>query len=309
MAKAVVVGANGFIGSHLVDALSDAGHEVTAFDRFSTSAPTFRTDGVRIMRGDFLSRSDLEAAVRGQELVFHLLSTTSPATAEGDPTLDIRTNLVQTVELLESAAAAGVQHIYYGSTGGAIYGLQGRSEYAETDRALPVSPYGIGKLAVEHYLHFFKAKYGLDSTVLRISNPYGPRQRPNRRQGLIPIVLRQIALGQPVTRFGDGSMVRDYLFVDDLVAMIMAMVAAGSTRHDLYNIGSGVGSSVSEVFEAIRLVTGRDFEIVEEPTPPTFVDRVVLNVGRYRDEFPSTALTDLPTGIARTWEEIEAGRG
>lgn len=303
-----MIGANGFIGSHLVDALAKAGHEVTAFDRFSTAGPTFDASEVRVVRGDFLSRADLDAAVRGQELVFHMLSTTSPATAEGDPTLDIRTNLVQSVQLFESAVAAGVGHVFFGSTGGAIYGLQGRAEYAETDRAMPISPYGIGKLSVEHYLRFFRAKYGLGSTILRISNPYGPRQRSNRRQGLIPIALRRIARDEPIVRYGDGSMVRDYLFVEDLVAMIMAMVDR-PREFDLYNLGSGIGATVTEVLDAMRLVTGRDFEVVEETAPPTFVDRVVLNTTRFREEFAVPAVTTLEDGIARTWADVVAHGG
>jgi UDP-glucose 4-epimerase len=236
-------------------------------------------------------------------MVFHFLSTTTPVTAESDPTLDIRINVGQTVELLEACVENGVGHVYFASTGGAIYGQQGRAGYAETDRAMPISPYGIGKLTVEHYLHYFRARYGLASTALRISNPYGPRQRPRRRQGLIPIALRQIALGEPVTRYGDGSMVRDYLFVDDLVAMILPMVGR-ETSFDLYNIGSGVGYSVNEVLEALRAVTGRDFALTEAPTPSTFVDRVVLDVERYRAEFGRIPSTSLETGIERTWRDV-----
>ena len=192
MAKALVIGANGFIGSHLVDGLAAAGHEVTAFDRFSSGAPTFGRDAATVRVADFLNRGDLESAVAGQDLVFHFLSTTTPATAESDPTLDIRTNLVQSVELLDACAAAGVRHFYFASTGGAIYGPQGFDSYAEVDRTLPISPYAIGKLAIEQYLGYFGATRGLTSTVFRISNPYGPRQHPQKKQGLIPIALRQI---------------------------------------------------------------------------------------------------------------------
>lgn len=303
--RTVVIGANGFIGSHLVDALAARGHRVRAFDRFS-SAPTFRAETAEIRQGEFLSRGDLDDAVSGQDFVVHTLSTTTPATAESDPTLDIRTNVAQSVELLESCVAAGVQHVYFASTGGAIYGSQGKSEYSEGDRAMPISPYGIGKLAIEHYLRYFKATHGLLSTTFRISNPYGTRQHPQKKQGLIPIALRQIARGLPVVRLGDGSMVRDYVYVEDLVRMIAPVIGA-TTRFDLYNVGSGVGYSVTEILDALRRATGRDFEIDERAVPATFVDRVVLDVARFRSEFGQFPLTALDEGIRRTYEEMGEG--
>lgn len=303
MARTLVIGANGFIGSHLVDALAAGGHEVSAFDRFSSGEPTFRSDRVRVVRGEFLSRADLDEAVKGQDYVLHLLSTTSPATAESDPTLDIRTNIAQSVELLEATARAGVKHFYYASTGGAIYGPQGLERYAETDRAMPLSPYGIGKLAIEHYLRYFKTRHGLASTSLRISNPYGTRQHPNRRQGLIPIALRNIIDGRPVVRFGDGSMVRDYVYVDDLVEMMVSFVGR-ETEYDLYNLGSGFGQSVTEILDALREVTGTDFAIEERPTPPTFIDKVILDTARWADEFEPIRFTPLPIGIRRTFEDM-----
>jgi UDP-glucose 4-epimerase len=302
VAEVLVIGANGFIGSHLVDGLSADGHEVTAFDRFSSSEPRFASTGVRIVQGDFLSRGDIDDVVAGQRIVMHFLSTTSPATAESDPTVDIRTNVAQTVELLEACVEAGVDHVFFASTGGAIYGSQGKSEYGEEDPAHPVSPYGIGKLTIENYLGYFRAKHGLGSTALRISNPYGPRQR-NRKQGFIPIALRQIALNQPVVRFGDGSMVRDYIYVDDAVSMIRAMVHTKPLR-SVYNIGSGHGHSVNEVLESLKRVTGRDFAVADRPVPPTFVDRVVLDPSRYREEFGQIPLTGLDEGVRVTWEDI-----
>lgn len=302
MAEVLVIGANGFLGSHLVDGLSADGHKVTAFDRFNFSQPMFERHDVRIIRGDFLSRSDLDRAVIGQRIVMHFLSTTTPATAESDPTVDIRTNVAQTVELLEACVEAGVEHVFFASTGGAIYGLQSKSEYSEDDPAHPVSPYGIGKLAIENYLGYFRTKHGLGSTALRISNPYGPRQR-NRKQGLIPIALRHIALDQPVVRFGNGSMVRDYIYVDDAISMIRSMVGT-PPRSSVYNIGSGHGRSVNDVIASLRRVTGREITIIDRPVPPTFVDRVVLDPSRYREEYGELELTDLDEGVRVTWEEI-----
>jgi UDP-glucose 4-epimerase len=300
-----VIGANGFIGSHLVDALVAADHEVRAFDRFSSRTPTFDATDVEIVQGEFLSRSDLDSAVQGMDFVVHALSTTTPATAESDPTLDIRTNVAQTVELLESCVDANVGHLYFTSTGGAIYGPQGKTEYAESDRALPISPYGIGKLSIEHYLQYFKTKHGLASTAFRVSNPYGTRQHPNRKQGLIPIALRQIVLGRPVVRLGDGSMVRDYVYVEDLVRMLVPVLGR-ATEHGLYNVGSGTGTTVNEVLESLRRVVGADFAIEERPKPPTFVDTVVLNTSRFRTEFGEVPMTPMDEGIRRTYDEIRS---
>jgi UDP-glucose 4-epimerase len=302
-----VVGANGFIGSHLVDELVASGREVTAFDRFSSRAPSF-VGPASIRVGDFLNRGELEQAVAGQDEVYHFLSTTTPATAESDPQLDVRTNLAQTVELLEIASAAGVKQFYFASTGGAIYGSQGKAEYAEEDRTLPVSPYAIGKLAIENYLGYFRATHGLESTVFRISNPYGTRQHPNKKQGLIPIALRQIAAGLPVVQFGDGSMVRDYVYVEDLVKMIVT-VSDGARRHEVYNLGSGTGHTVTDVFDAIRSTTGVDFAVEQRPKPPTFVDRVVLDTARFTTEFGNQELTPLEEGVRRTWEEMKEESG
>ena len=304
MANALVIGANGFLGSHLVDGLAAVGHQVLAFDRFSSGVPTFDPKNATMRVGDFLNRGDIDDAVKGQDLVFHFLSTTTPATAQSDPTLDIRTNLAQTVELLESCASADVGHFYFASTGGAIYGGQGRTEYSEIDSTHPISPYAIGKLAIEQYLQFFAATRGLESTAFRISNPYGPRQHPHKKQGLIPIALRQILLGEPVVRFGDGSMVRDYVYVEDLISMIVDVVE-NSASHDVYNLGSGSGHSVQAVLDSLARVTGIGFDVITRPTPSTFVDRVVLNTRRFTTEFGTHVLTSLDEGVRKTFEEMK----
>lgn len=307
MARVAVVGANGFIGSHLVDALSAAGHEVRAFDRFSSGQPTFVAPSVELVRGEFLSRADLDSLVEGVDYVFHFLSTTTPATAAADPTLDVRTNLAQSIELFEACVHAGVRHVYYASTGGAIYGNHDRARFRETDASNPVSPYAIGKLAIENYLRYFAVERGLQSTVFRISNPYGTRQHPFRQQGLIPIAISRILAGNPVVQLGDGSMVRDYLYIDDLMRMIMAVVGR-EPQFDVYNLGSGDGHSVAEVLSTLREVAGIDFAVEIQPVPPTFVDRVVLDVDRFAAEFGPVVATPLVDGVRATYEHMRTAR-
>jgi UDP-glucose 4-epimerase len=298
-----VIGGNGFIGSHVVDSLVARGHEVTVFDRHRRGTRPSDERPVEVINGDFLNSADVQRALVGQEVVLHMLSLTDPATAEGDPTLDIRTNITSSVQLFAACAAAGVGKVFFASSGGAIYGDQDRQVFREDDVTLPVSPYAIGKQAIESYLRYFRRTHGLESTTFRISNPYGPRQNPLKRQGVIPIFLRRVAEGQPLTVFGDGSMIRDYLYVADLAEMIAEVVTTGA-QHDLYNLGSGVGTSISEVVTTIQQVVGRDVPVEHLPRPATFVDHVVLGVERFQSEFGTRATTDLETGVRRTWEEM-----
>ena len=306
MPDVLVVGGNGFIGSHVVDSLATRGHSVAAFDRFGVEPVRWSAAGVEAIAGDFLNIRDVREAVAGRDCVLHLLSTTDPATVEDDPTLDLRTNVTSSVSLFQACVDARVGSVIFASTGGAIYGDQGeKHRFSETDPTYPVSPYAIGKLAIENYLRYFRRRHGLDSTVLRLSNPYGPRQNPNKRQGIIPIFLRQLALGRPLTVLGDGSMVRDYIYVADLAEMVAATVQQ-RPRHSLYNVGSSVGHSVLQILDAVRQVTGREPTVTHRPQPSTFVNRVILDTSRFRSEFGTLPARSLTDGIAETWAEIVA---
>lgn len=303
----VVLGADGFIGSHLTEALAARGQRVRAFDRFPDGVPrNLQFDEcTELMQGDFLNRSDLAAAVAGAEYVFHFVSTTTPATSAHDPLVDVETNLRMTVELLQLCAAARVRRVIFPSTGGAVYGRGRADPFSEDDRADPISPYAICKLAIEGYLRFFHQAHRLDYLALRIGNPYGERQNIVGSQGVIPIMLNRLYHGEPLTVIGDGSMVRDYVYIDDLVEMIVR-VFDRRTRHRLYNLGSGRGVSVSEIVEAIATTTGETPKIERLPDRPTDAHRVVMDVSRFVDEFGTTTATTLEEGIARTWAYVRS---
>ena len=303
MADVLVVGGNGFIGSHAVDSLLRSGHHVSVFDMFGTIQPHWVEPGAEIIDGNFLNEADVRASVTGQDIVLHLLSTTDPASAENDPTLDVRTNVISSISLFEACADAGVGHVYFASSGGSIYGDQPGQRFNESSPTFPVSPYAIGKSTIENYLRYFNRKTGLRSTSLRISNPYGTRQNPRKRQGIIPIFLRRVRDGLPLTIMGDGVMVRDYIYVNDLAEIVSSLVTQGATQ-EIYNVGSGQPTSVMDIYAAIVSVTGITPMIEHAPTPPTYIDHVTLDVSRLHKEFGPLPLTPLREGILRTWEEI-----
>lgn len=303
MARVLVLGGNGFLGSWLVDALADAGHEVSVFDLFRGTLRNFSTPQAREVVGDFLNIGDIRAALHETDEVFHMVSTTTPATAYRDPTLDVRTNIEPTVRMLEACVEAGVRKLHFASTGGAMYGLHATDTLTEESPLQPVSPYGIGKLAIERYLAFFREARGLESVAYRVSNPYGPRQNPRARQGLIPIALTRIAEGRPVDVFGDGSMVRDYIYARDVATALASMVGV-SSRHTVYNVGSGRGMTVIQILDVLQRITGRDFERRSRPSPVAYADLSVLDVSRFESEFGRISTTALEDGVRHTWEAI-----
>src|SRR5437868_271752 len=243
MSRCLVLGANGFIGSHLVDSLAKQGYQIRAFDRFGDRPINFSAhDKIENFTGDFLNRADLATALKDVDFVFHLVSTTTPATAENDPLVDVDTNVRGSIQFLEECVAHKVKKVFFASTGGAIYGdVETDKAIDETTNPQPVSPYAIGKLTIENYLRYFNRKYGIETLTFRISNPYGERHSPVNRQGVIPIFLHQIAEDQAITILGDGTMVRDYLYVGDVAELIAQTFE--KAKQPLYNFGSGQGVS------------------------------------------------------------------
>lgn len=308
MAKCLVLGADGFIGSHLVDKLAQQGHDIRAFDRFAQKKHRFLdSDKIEIMPGDFLNRHDLRQALQGMEYVFHFISTTTPASAEDDPLIDIGTNIQMSVELFQECVAAKVKKVIFASTGGAIYGENSSEHVSEDTVPSPVSPYAIGKLTIEQYLRYFDKKFGLKALVFRISNPYGERQSLASKQGVIPIFLQHIAKDEPVTILGDGSMIRDYIYVKDVAGMIAASFE--TAKHDLYNIGSGQGLSVNQLVDTMREITGREIRTEHAEKPATYVNKIVLDASRFESEFPGLAKTKIADGMKATWQYVQDHNG
>ncbi|TAN64844.1 MAG: NAD-dependent epimerase/dehydratase family protein [Methylobacter sp.] len=254
----LILGGAGFIGSHLCDALLSEGHFVKVFDRLGIQPYRVFTEQEHIewIQGDFVSAADIEQAVDGCHVVFHLVSSTLPKSSNDDPIYDVESNVVATLRLLDAARHAGVEKIVFVSSGGTVYGIPQFIPICEKHPTDPVSSYGIGKLTIEKYLHLYHILHGLDYAVLRVANPFGERQRANAAQGAVAVFMNRAIHNQPIEIWGDGSVVRDYIYIADVVDALMKAAFDGG-KERLFNIGSGQGKSLNDILTAIEVLLNR----------------------------------------------------
>jgi UDP-glucose 4-epimerase len=256
--KCLVLGGAGFIGSHIVDTLLARDHKVCVFDRPRSDKKNLSNSIAQIdfLSGDFTNQSDITKALVGVDTVVHLISTTIPSSSNDAPIYDAETNIAGTVRLLMLAKDAGVKKIVFASSGGTVYGEPTQVPIPETHPNNPICSYGITKLTIEKYLHLFHRLYGLDYSILRIANPYGPRQNPNNPIGAVTVFLSKVLKGEPITIWGNGEVARDYFYVDDLVSAFVKVIE-NNTPSKIYNIGGARPYSLNEILFAIQKVTGK----------------------------------------------------
>lgn len=304
MKRCVVFGANGFIGSHVCEALLDAGHQVVAFDISRNFQSLERLDDERLetCTGDFLDRAAVRAALRGADWVFHLVSTTIPATSNSNMVFDVQSNVVASIEMMEECVASGVKRLVFASSGGTVYGLPATGLVSEDAELHPIVSYGCTKLMVENYCRLFQHQFNLRTISLRLANPYGPGHH-GLSQGAIPVFLKRIQADKPITIWGDGSVTRDYIYITD-VARAFVKAAEYEGKHHVFNIGSGEGLSLRNLVTQLEQVTGKQAEVIYEAPRSFDVPRIVLDISRARSELSWDAATPLLQGIQQTWAHL-----
>jgi len=299
--KCLVLGGKGFIGSHLVDALTAAGHSVRVLDR-PNLAPLSETSvaaQVEWRDGDSTSETDIRESLEGCEVCYHLVSTTLPKSSNADPLFDVETNVLGAIRLLTHAVKSGVKKVVFVSSGGTVYGIPKTVPVTEDHSTEPISSYGIGKLAIEKYLHLFYELHKLDYTILRVSNPYGERQRTKASQGAIAIFLGKALRGETVDIWGDGSTVRDYVYIGDVTqALLKAGAHTGAQK--LFNVGSGAGLTLNQVLDEIERATGQKTNRNYAPARGFDVPRNVLSIERAKAHLGWEPRTSFADGLART---------
>ncbi len=299
----LVIGGNGFIGSHLVDKLLIGGHNVRVFDiayeRYRKPLPNV---DYRISTLDNIP--DLHEALLGIDMVFHLASTSVPSTSNFDTVSDITSNLIPTINILNLIVKLKINRIVYWSSGGAVYGNPLTTPINEEHPLNPISSYGIVKMTVEKYLSLYQRMYGLKPLILRPSNPYGPRQGHFLAQGVISTFLKKIIKNEQITVYGDGNSTKDYIYIDDLVNQCLELSL--SSESGIFNMGSGQGISVNQIIECINIITNRIPEIIYSDVQDYDVNHFILDISKTTSFLGNYPLTSLEEGLLATWNWINS---
>jgi UDP-glucose 4-epimerase len=308
MAKILVTGGAGFIGSHVVDLFIEAGHQVAVVDDMSTGFRRNVNPEAALVELDVQS-PELDEVFKEERpgFVCHLAAQIDVRRSLKEPLFDAATNILGSINLLECCVKHQVGKIIYASTGGAIYGNPEVLPASESCPPAPVCHYGVSKYAVEHYIRLYNHLYGLRFTVLRFPNVYGPRQNPQGEAGVCSILIGLMLDGKRPTLYGFGEPLRDYVFVGDIArAHLLALDRADG---ETMNVGSGRGASVREIFDVLKGVLDFDGEPILEPLRSGEVDRIYTTGDRAAEVLQWKPEIDLREGLRRTVEHIRRERG
>jgi len=299
--RAVVTGGAGFIGSHVVDALLAGWDEVHVLDDFSRGKRENVPEGVHVHEGDIRTDAGRVFDEVRPEVCFHLAAQADVRVSVERPEFDADVNVIGTLHVLEAARKHGTK-IVFSSTGGAIYGECDAPAREDHPRA-PLAPYGVSKLAGEEYIAAYNRLYGAEHVALRYGNVYGPRQDPEGEAGVVAIFMNRLREGETPRIFGDGTQTRDYVYVGDVVRATL-----GAAGHDggVFNIGTGRETSVVELYDLCRRVTGKEVEAEFAPSRAGELQRSVLDVSLAVDELGWRPERSLEEGLRETWEWISA---
>lgn len=296
--KVLVTGGAGFIGSHLVDQLIELGYHVLVIDNLSTGNKRNLNSRAKFYRLDILSNK-LAKIFQQEKLnyVFHLAAQINVRKSVDDPVFDAKTNILGSLNLLENCQKFKIKKFIFISTGGALYGDAKVIPTSESNPEKPVSPYGVAKLSIEKYLYYYKNEFGLNYTILRLGNVYGPRQNPEGEAGVVAIFISKLIKNIQSVINGTGKQTRDYIYVNDVVrAMIMAI----NKKSGIYNIGTAKETDVNTIFK--KIIKLGKFKAKEKHGPPVKGEqqRSCLAYSKIKNEWGFQPKYSLDQGLAET---------
>jgi UDP-glucose 4-epimerase len=298
----LVIGGNGFIGSHLVDRLLLEGHSVRVFD---ISMEKYRKPlpDVDYRIAALENIPELYEAMLGIDLIFHLASSSLPSTSNVDTINDINKNLLPSLNILNLAVKLGVKRIIYFSSGGTVYGIPEKLPISENSPLNPISSYGIIKSTIESYFHLYQRLFGIQPLILRPSNPFGPRQGHFLAHGVVSTFLRKIKNKEKIIVYGDGSSSKDYIYIKDLIELCYSLSI--SSKVGVFNLGTGNGISIIEIIQIITELTGYSPEIDYSDFKDYDVPQFVLDISKVTGVYGNMKFTPLKEGIKETWDWLQ----
>jgi UDP-glucose 4-epimerase len=299
--RILVTGGAGFIGSNVADAFLERGHEVFVIDDLSTGTRENLPKQARFLEAS-IAAGECRTAFESfrPDVLCHHAAQIDVRRSVADPAFDAEINVVGSVRLLELCREFGTRRILFASTGGALYGEQDFFPATEGHPTRPISPYGVAKLSVEQYLHYYSVEHGFRAACLRYANVYGPRQNPHGEAGVVAIFASRLLRGEAPTINGDGVQTRDYVFVGDVVRANVLALEKDLSGH--YNVGTGVETTVNMLYEAIRGAAGVGIEAKRGPGKPGEQQRSCLDASALERATGFRPKTPLEDGIKATVE-------
>jgi len=303
--KILVTGGAGFIASQIADAFINEGHDVYILDNLSTGFEKNINPKAKFINADITSLSIFEIFSKEKfDVVNHHAAQIDVRKSVADPIFDANTNILGTINLLQACTKTGVKKFMFASTGGAVYGEQEYFPADENHPTNPVSPYGITKLTIEKYLYFYKNEYGLNYTILRYANVYGPRQNPFGEAGVVAIFASKLLKNENPVINGEGKQTRDYVFVEDVVkANVLTLTTNDS---NIYNVGTGIETSVNELFTKLNSIAGNQAQEKHGPAPKGEQLRSVITSEKLFKQLKWKPSIKIDAGLQKTFDSFKA---
>lgn len=301
--KILLLGAAGFIGTNLtIELAKKTEDEITLVDRskaFFKPIVSMDLKNVHILEADLTVDMDFDSILKDQEVVYHLVSTTVPTTSNQHISQELVSNVIFSANLFEACIRCGVKKVVFVSSGGTVYGKEVDCPLKEKTATNPISSYGVQKITIEKLLYLYRYMYGLDYRIIRLANPYGPYQRPNGVLGAVTTFTYKALKGDEITVYGDGSVVRDFIYIDDAIRAIMKIVN-GENKHRTFNLGCGYGTSIKQVLETIEKALGIKLNVSYIEGRKVDVPVNYLDISRYEKYYGALNPISLEDGIRKT---------
>ena len=301
----ILLGAAGFIGANLVKALAgDETNNITVVDRNRANIEAVRRmnyHNVRFIETELTTDTDFAGILKDGEAVYHLISTTVPSTSNRHIGAELQENIIVSSNLFDACVKVGVKKVIFISSGGTVYGREAACPLREDAQTNPITAYGIQKVTIEKLLYLYNYMYGIDYRIIRLSNPFGPYQRTDGVQGAVSTFIYRALKGEDVTVYGDGSAVRDYIYIDDAVRGIIN-IAKGAGEYSIYNLGSGCGTAIKELISVIENTLNLKMKVVYKEARKVDVPVNYLDISRYESCYGPLEPVSLAEGIGRTAE-------